>query len=68
MSATLSLDEVKLRLEVKGPDGKVARHEGAAPFTIEIPSAQAGDWEYTVTALNLTDPNFPFSVSVAEPK
>jgi hypothetical protein len=61
-------EDVKLRLEVKGPDGKVARHEDAEPFTIEIPNAQIGDWEYTVTALNLSDPNFPFSVSVAEPK
>jgi hypothetical protein len=59
---------VKLRLKVKGPDRKVTEHEEATPFTIQIRNAQIGDWEYTVTALNLDDPNFPFSVSVAEPK
>jgi hypothetical protein len=59
---------VKLRLKVKGPDKKVTEHEEGIPFTIHIRNAQVGDWEYTVTALNLDDPNFPFSVSVAEPK
>jgi hypothetical protein len=60
--------DVKLRLTVKGPDGKIADAEDSSPFTIEIPNARVGEWEYTVEAMNLQNPNFPFTVTVAEPK
>jgi hypothetical protein len=59
---------VKLRLRVKGPDGKVGEGERGTSFTLEVPDAQVGEWEYTVTAVGLRDPNFPFTVTVAEEK
>jgi hypothetical protein len=58
----------KLRLVVRGPDGKVAKAEDTASFAIEIPDAPAGDWEYTVTPLELPNPNFRFSTTVVEPR
>lgn len=57
-----------MKLRVVGPDGKVAEHSAASSFTIEIPNAPVGEWQYTVTAHNLPNPNFPFSITVAEPK
>ncbi len=59
---------VKLRLTVRSPDGKHESAERARPFTIEIPNARVGEWEYTVEAIGLENPNFPFTVTVAEPK
>ncbi len=58
----------KLRLTVRGPDGKVARADDTASFTIEIPNAAVGEWTYTVTAVEGTHENFPFAVAVAEQK
>lgn len=58
----------RLRLTVRSPDQKVARHEHTAGFTLEIPNAAAGDWQYTVTAVQVPYPNFPFRVAVGEEK
>jgi hypothetical protein len=58
----------KLRLTVRSPEGKVAYHEDTASFTIEIPNAAAGEWTYTVTAVERPHENFPFSMVVAEQK
>jgi hypothetical protein len=60
--------KVKLRLTVRSPDGERETAERATPFTIEIPNARVGEWEYTVEAIGLENPNFPFTVTVAEPK
>jgi hypothetical protein len=59
---------VKMRLRVKAPDGRFAEGERATSFTIEVPDAPVGEWEYTVTAVGLSNPNFPFTVTVAEAK
>jgi hypothetical protein len=61
-------DGVKLKLTIKGPDNKIAQAERAAPFTIQVRDAPVGEWQYTVEAIGLQNPNFPFSVTVAEPK
>jgi hypothetical protein len=58
----------RLKLTVKGPDGKVKSYDDTEPFTIEYPNAPLGEWHYTVEALHLPYPNFPFTVTVAEPK
>src|SRR5262249_47595733 len=34
----------RLRLTVKTPDGKIARHEDTEGFIIEFPDARLGDW------------------------
>jgi hypothetical protein len=54
----------KLRLEVKSPDGKSFVQEGDATFTISVPAAGSGTWQYTVVAEKLPYPNFPFTLTV----
>jgi hypothetical protein len=56
----------RLKLTVKSPSGKVLEQEGDATFTIDVPDAEAGDWQYTVTALKLPNENFPFTVTVGQ--
>jgi hypothetical protein len=58
--------EARLRLSVISPAGLSASHESAEPFTMDVPEAPAGDWTYTVTAVKLPNPNFPFRVTVGE--
>ena len=33
---------------------------------VEVDNAEAGDWRYTVTALHVPYPNFPFTLAVGE--
>ncbi|HUY90390.1 MAG TPA: hypothetical protein VMV10_16760 [Pirellulales bacterium] len=54
----------RLKLTVKGPGGKTLEQEGDSTFTIDVPDAEAGDWQYTVTAIKLPNENFPFTVTV----
>ncbi|HVW02587.1 MAG TPA: hypothetical protein VHB77_19680, partial [Planctomycetaceae bacterium] len=56
----------KLRLKVLGPKGEKFEQEGTSSFTIDVPDATPGDWQYTVTALNVPFENFPFNLSIAE--
>ena len=56
----------RLKLTVKSPGGKVLEQEGDSTFTIDVPEAEAGDWQYTVTALKLPNENFPFTVTVGQ--
>jgi hypothetical protein len=56
----------RLKLTVVGPDRRIHAKEGASTFTIDVPNAAAGDWRYTVTALQLPNENFPFTVTVGE--
>ncbi len=54
----------KLRIEVVGPDGQKHVREGVETIQLDIPSAPAGDFRYTVTALQVPFENFPFTVTV----
>lgn len=54
----------RLKLSVKSPSGKAFEQEGDSTFTVDVPDAEAGDWQYTVTALKLPNENFPFTVTV----
>lgn len=54
----------QLKLTVEGPNGRKFEQQGAATLTIDVPDAAAGDWKYTVTALELPNENFPFTVTV----
>jgi hypothetical protein len=56
----------KLRLTLVAPDGRTIEKEGSATFTIEVANAPAGEWRYTVTALHVPFPNFPFTLTVGE--
>lgn len=56
----------KLKLELVSPKGAKIAREGTATFLVEVDNADAGDWRYTVTALNVPYPNFPFTLTVGE--
>jgi hypothetical protein len=56
----------KLRLKLEAPDGRQVEKEGTTTFTIEVANAPAGEWRYTITALE-SYPNFPFTLTVGAP-
>jgi hypothetical protein len=56
----------RLRLIVTGPDGKVLEKEGTATVTIDVPGAAVGTWNYTVTAVQIPNENFAFTVIVGQ--
>lgn len=58
----------KLRFKIVAPDGKHFTQDCESTLIVEVPNAVAGDWTYTVTALSLPHPNFPFTVTVGEKK
>jgi len=59
----------KLRLTVTRPDGKkYDEKEGTSTLTIDVPSPVTGDWKYTITALELPNENFPYTVTVGQKK
>ena len=56
----------KLKLELVSPKGEKFVHQGVSTFAIEVPHAVEGNWRYTVTALDVPYPNFPFTLTVGE--
>ncbi len=58
----------KLRLNIKSPDGKQFTKDCESTLVVDVTGAAVGDWTYTVTALSLPYPNFPFTVTVGEKK
>ncbi len=48
------------------PTGDVFEREVQATLVVEAAGAPAGEWRYTVTAIQVPYENFPFSVSVGE--
>jgi len=48
------------------PDGAKFAREGTSTFVVEVENAAAGNWRYTVTALSVPYPNFPFTLAVGE--
>jgi hypothetical protein len=56
----------RLKLTVVSPEGKEREVEGAKTLVLEESSAVAGPWRYTVTALAVPFPDFPFTLTVGE--
>lgn len=56
----------RLRLHLQSPEGKTFTWEGTSTVMLEVPHATAGEWSYTITALELPYENFPFLVTVGE--
>jgi hypothetical protein len=54
----------KLRFNIKAPDGKQYTWEGESTVILDVPNAQAGQWTYSVTDLQLPYENFPFTMTV----
>jgi uncharacterized protein YfaP (DUF2135 family) len=64
----LRFDEqgARLKLTVAGPDGIHREAEGTSTVVIEENGAAGDRWTYTVTALSVPFPDFPFWLTVGE--
>jgi len=58
----------RLKLTVTSPDNKKYEKEGTSTLTIDVPTAVVGDWKYTITALDLPNENFPYTVTGGQKK
>ena len=56
----------KFRLTLIAPDKQKYENEGTKSFSMEIANAPAGEWHYTITAIELPYANFPFTLTVGE--
>ena len=56
----------RLRLTVVSPEGKKREVEGTSTLVVEETCPVAGEWRYTVTALSVPFPDFPFTLTVGE--
>ena len=65
-SLSFSGEGAHLKLTLVAPNHQVYEKETRGTLVVEASGAPAGDWQYTVTALQVPYENFPFSVSVGE--
>jgi hypothetical protein len=56
----------ELELAVVGPDGKEHEKTGTRTFSIDIRDAPPGQWQYTITPLEVPYKNFPFTLTIGE--
>lgn len=56
----------RLRLSVVGPGGEKFEKEGTSTITVDVPNAAAGEWSYTITAIKVPYPNFPFTLVIGQ--
>lgn len=56
----------RLKLTVTSPSGKTAEKSGDSTFNVEIADAEVGDWKYAVTAIQIPNDNFPYTVTVGQ--
>jgi len=57
---------VKLRLTLQTPQKKQIIHEDSASFILDVPNAPAGEWHYTVTAIDVPFANYPLTLTVGK--
>ncbi len=58
----------KLKLTLRSPSGQTVEYEDQGLYLIEVPKADAGVWQYTVTPIELPHANFPILVAVGKAK
>ena len=56
----------RLKLTVIRPDGVHREMEGTSTIVLEDTCPTVGAWHYTVTALSVPFPDFPFTLTVGE--
>ena len=54
----------RLKLKLRSPGGQTIEHEGQGLYQIEVPKAEPGAWQYTVTPVELPYSNFPVIVAI----
>lgn len=60
--------KARLKLTLISPAGEKIEKEDTKGFALEFENAPAGEWTYTITALNVPYPNFPFTLTVGAKK
>jgi hypothetical protein len=58
--------DARLRLTLIAPNGQKYEETVTSSVVIEAVDAPAGEWTYSVTALEVPYPRFPFGVSIGE--
>ncbi|MCI0639251.1 MAG: hypothetical protein L0Y72_32395 [Gemmataceae bacterium] len=58
----------KLKLTLTGPNGQKIEEEQVGTFLLEIANAPAGNWQYSVTAVEAPFQNFPIVLAVGKAK
>jgi hypothetical protein len=58
----------KFKLSLKSPSGKTIEHEESGLYLIEVPAAEVGNWEATVTSVSLPYDNFPVKLGIGRGK
>jgi hypothetical protein len=56
----------RLQLSVTDPNGKTYDGDGSSTLTISVPNAAPGTWQYTIKALELPYPDFPFNLTIGQ--
>jgi hypothetical protein len=56
----------RLKVTLTGPDGKKIEHEDAGTFLVEVRDAPAGEWRYSVSAVDVPFNNFPLVTAVGK--
>jgi len=56
----------RLKLTVTGPGGEKFEREGTSTLTIDVPQAAAGEWKYSVSAIQVPNENFPVTITVGQ--
>jgi hypothetical protein len=49
----------KIKLTLRAPNGQIIEHEDQGVYLIEVPSAAAGSWQYTITPVELPQRSLP---------
>ena len=65
-SLSFSGQGARLKLKLVAPNHQEWEKETRGNLAVEATGAPAGEWQYTVTAVQVPYENFPFSVSVGE--
>ena len=63
---TFSGQGARLKFKLVAPTGQVYEKEASATIVVEATGAPPGEWQYTITSLQVPYENFPFSVAVGE--
>ncbi len=63
---TFASERARLRFTLAAPNGQKFEKEATSTLVVEATGASAGEWTYTVTALDVPFENFPYGVSVGE--
>jgi hypothetical protein len=70
MQIALGFEHVgaKIKLTLRAPNGSLIEHEGHGLYLIEIPEAERGDWQCTITPIELPQRSLPMINAIGRMK